>query len=224
MLGAVDDVHGLEETAVLLHVPERRPERRQPQAAGDEQYVLSVHLFHGKAGAEGAADPDSQAALGPRQKVREVAGTADAQLEIAPACRRRRDAEGRFADAGDLEHQELARHEGEALALFGIDDADPVEAFDAGQAMDAGDLGLVRVFEHAGIVPADALARLRRIDRGEFEEPSHSGLLSADARDDGRRGNAGQARLAAAAAAHAERFFKGLDEPPVLVVVAVLDA
>src|SRR5512137_1644415 len=52
---------------------------------------------------------------------------------------------------------------------------------------------------------------------------SISVLLSPDARDHLGHGDAGETGLAAAAAAHAERLFIGLDEPAVLVVVAVLE-
>jgi len=182
-----------------------------------------VHALHGEAGAEGAADADTRAALGPAQEGRHVPHCANAEFDVLVVARRRRDGDGRLADAGQFEHDELARPEGEVPPVLIVDDADAVEVLLVRELVDARDLRLVGELEAVEVRLAVVLVVVRdHVVEGQAVVHA-SVLLSPDARDDLGHGDPGEARLAAAAAAHAERFLVGLDEPAVLVIVAVLE-
>jgi hypothetical protein len=115
----------------------------------------------GEAGAEGSAQPHAGPPSGTGQDAREVPHGADADLDVLVVAGRRRDAEGALADAGKLEHDELAGPEREVPPVLGVHDPDAVEVLVLREPVDAGDLGLVGVLEtfEVGLPKVAVMAR-----------------------------------------------------------------
>ena len=103
--------------AVGQHVFDHAAQRRQADAAGDENQILALEFgIHGKAVAIGAAHGDLLANVHLVQPAGEATALFDGELHMVGAGGRRGDGEHRLAHARDGEHGALARHVLEAHA------------------------------------------------------------------------------------------------------------
>ena len=111
MAAADEDADPAVAAAVREHVVDRRTQRSEAEAAGDDDDVGAFRRLHRPAGAEGPADPDGSARLEPGQRLADGADVADGVDEARPVGPVAADADGDFADAEEIEHVELARLE-----------------------------------------------------------------------------------------------------------------
>ncbi len=167
--GAVNDVHVAEMSPVFLYIGDGRAKRSQSEPSGDEQDVLAVHVFHGEAGAEGTADADMHAAACSRKIVGEVPGFADAKLDVFATAGGGGNAEGRFADPWNFQHDELPGIEGKPLPIVLVDDPYAVEVFRVRESRHSGDLGFVGVFIHAKVVLPEVSSLRMLLDVDVFQ-------------------------------------------------------
>lgn len=147
MFCPVNDVHVPEAAPVLLDVGDRRTEGGDAQASRNEEYVLAMHVFHGKTRPERSPDTNECTPADPEKKTGEVSHIADTELEVPLSARRRRDRKRRFSYAGEFEHEELPRSERKIVSLDRVKDLEVKEAFPFREAVYADDLGLECLFE-----------------------------------------------------------------------------
>ena len=108
--GAIDDIHLAVAVAVVPNVVDDRAQRRQTDAAGDEEQILALEGgIHREGVAVGAADGDLLAHLHLVEPLGDAAALFNGELHKLLVGRGRGDGEHGLAHPGDGEHGALAR-------------------------------------------------------------------------------------------------------------------